>query len=212
MILEALKTESKSINEDLPGDSGMAFYFDFQYGALYVSMDLPEVEEIPNDKAVYLPSGNVSFKQKTMKEIQLDYVKCVCGLAFYVAGRLFNVNSAIGYIQINGFTQRINKASGVADDDYVYSVFFDREAFSRLGMQYIDPLEALREFPSRIKASATGVLSTILPFAIPGENDKNRGVFPKKEGKNRPLIEPVNVAVPKEETEELEKQPSKIDS
>lgn len=202
VILDALKTESANLNEDLPGDSGMAFYFDFQYGALYVSMDLPEVEEIPNDKAVYLPSGNVSFKQKTMKEIQLDYVKCICGLAFYVAGRLFNVNSAIDYIQINGFTQRINKANGVADDDYVYSVFFDREAFSLLGMKYIDPLEALREFPSRIKASATGVLSTILPFAIPGENDKNRGIFPQKEGKKRPIIEPVNVAPKKVDVED----------
>lgn len=202
VILDALKVESKSINEDIPGDSGMAFYLDYQYGALYVSLDLPEIEEIPNDKAVYLPSGNVSFKQKTMKEIQLDYVKCVCGLAFYVAGRLFNVNSAIDYIQINGFTQRINKASGVADDDYVYSVFFDREAFSLLGMQYIDPLEAMREFPSRIKASVTGVLSTILPFAIPGENDKNRGVFPQKEGKSRPVIGPATVTTPKEEIED----------
>lgn len=202
VILDALKAESANLNEDLPGDSGMAFYFDFQYGALYVSMDLPEVEEIPNDKAVYLPSGNVSFKQKTMKEIQLDYVKCICGLAFYVAGRLFNVNSAIDYIQINGFTQRINKANGVADDDYVYSVFFDREAFSLLGVKYIDPLEALREFPSRIKASATGVLSTILPFAIPGENDKNRGIFPQKEGKKKPIIEPVNVAPKKVDVED----------
>jgi len=201
-ILDALKAESKSINEDIPGDSGMAFYLDFQYGALYVSLDLPEVEEIPNDKAVYLPSGNVSFKQKTMKEIQLDYVKCVCGLAFYVAGRLFNVNSAIDYIQINAFTQRINKASGVVDDDYVYSVFFDREAFSLLGMQYIDPLEAMREFPSRIKASVTGVLSTILPFDIPRENDKNRGVFPQKEGKNSPIYGPAIVIAPKEDLED----------
>jgi len=202
VIMDALKVESKSVNEDLPGDSGMDFYFDFQFGALYVSLDLPEVEEIPNDKAVYLPSGNVSFKQKTMKEIQLDYVKCVCGLAFYVAGRLFNVNSAINFIQINGFSQRINKASGVANDDYVYSVFFDRESFSQLRMQYIDPLEAMREFPSRIKSSVTGVLSTIRPFVVPGENDKNRGVFPQKEGKTRPIIWPATVDASKEEIED----------
>ena len=181
-ILDALYAESKRIKKDVPGDFGILFHFDFEYNVLYVELDLPEVEEIPKDKAEYLPSGNVSFKQKTMKEVQLDYVKCICGLSFYVAGRLFNVNSFIDNIQISGYTQRINKATGVESNEYVYSVFFDREVFSLLNIEYIDPVEAIHEFPSRIKVSVSGILSTITPFSIPGENDKDRGLFPHREG------------------------------
>ncbi len=193
-IIAAIRTEANKINEDVPGDFGISFYFDSDYSVLYIELDLPEVEEIPKDKAVYLPSGNVSFKQKTVKEIQLDYVKCICGLAFYVAGRMFNANVTINYIQISGYTQRVNKATGVADNDYVYSVFFDKDSFSLLSVEYIDPLEALREFPSRIKASVTGVLSSISPFAIPGENDEGRGMFPQKEGRNNSFAAPVRKA------------------
>ena len=180
-IIDALYTESKRIEEVVPGDFGLNCNFDYEYGVVYVELDLPEIEEIPKDKAVYLPSGNVSFKQKTMKEIQLDYVKCICGLAFFVAGRFFNVNSSIEYIQVSGYTQRINKATGLEGNDYVYSVFFDRKTFSLLGIDNIDPLEAMRGFPSRVKASVTGILTTITPFAIPGENDECRGKFPQRD-------------------------------
>ncbi len=198
-IIDALHSESIKIEEVVPGDFGLNFHLDLEYGVLYVELDLPEVEEIPKDKAVYLPSGNVSFKQKTTKEIQLDYVKCICGLAFYVAGRFFNVNSSIEHIQVSGYTQRITKATGVLDNEYVYSVFFDKESFSILNVEYIDPVEAIYEFPVRIKASVTGVLTTITPFTIPGRNDKDRGVFPQKEVKNKPTTEPKPITEPIEE-------------
>lgn len=179
-IFNALKVESEKIAEDVPGDFGLTYDLDLEYGVLYVLLNLPEVEEIPKDKAVYLPSGNISFKQKTMKEIQIDYIRCICGLAFLVAGRLFNVNSSIHHIQISGFTQRTNKATGEIVNDYVYSVFFDKETFSHLNVEAIEPLEAMRGFPCRVKASVTGVLSTICPFPMLGDDDHERGRFPQK--------------------------------
>lgn len=185
-IIDALQAESKRIEGFVPGDFGLNFFFDYEYGVLYVELDLPEVEEIPKDKASYLPSGRISFKQKSMKEIQLDYVKCICGIAFFVTGRFFNVNSSIKYIQVSGYTQRINKVTGLRHNDYVYSVFFDKESFSHLNTEYIDPVEAMSAFPSRVKVSVTGILSTITPFAIPG-SDKDRGIFPQKEGDDEPL-------------------------
>lgn len=181
VVLDALRAESTIIGQDVPGDIVLTSTLDYEYGVLYVSLDLPEIEEIPKDKAVYLPSGNISFKLKTKKEIQMDYIKCVCGLAFFVTGRLFNVNSAIQYIQVSGYTQRINKGTGQTNEDYVYSVFFDRNAFSNLIVESIDPLEAMYGFPNRVKASVTGVLSTINPFSMPGETAYERGKFPQRE-------------------------------
>ena len=176
-ILHALKAESTRIEELVPGDFDLSFYFDYKNSALYVELDLPEVEEIPKDKAVYLPSGRVSFKQKTIKEIQLDYVKCICGLAFFVAGHMYNVNSSINIIQVSGYSQRINKSTGTNIDEYLYSVIFDRDAFSLLDNQHIEPLEALLAFPCRIKYSATGILSPINPFEIPDENELYKGYY-----------------------------------
>lgn len=175
LIIVGLKEEDVKLNDEIPGGFGLDFSFDQEYETLYVDLDLPEVEEIPRRKAEYLPSGNVSFKQKTQKEVQLDYVQCICGLAFLVAGRFFNVNCNIKYIQISGYTQRVNRATGEDGDDYVYTVFFDKESFSRLIVENIDPLLAMREFPCRIKASVTGILSSIIPFPVPGEEDFVRG-------------------------------------
>ena len=179
-VINALRTESDKISKEVPGNFALTYNIDLEYGILYVLLDLPEIEEIPKDKAVYLPSGKISFKQKTIKEVQLDYVRCICGLAFFVAGRLFNVNSAIQYIQISGFTQRINKATGETGDDYVYSVFFDREAFSLLNVKAIEPFEAIQRFPCRVKASVTGVLSTITPFTKLGDSNHERGKIPQR--------------------------------
>lgn len=180
-IVDSLKVVSNKIKNEVPGSFNLYFDLDSEYGVLYLILDLPEVEEIPKDKAVYLPSGNISFKQKTKKEIQLDYIKCICGLAFFVAGHFFNVNPITKYIQVSGYTQCINKASGTISDDYVYSVFFDKESFSHLNIEFIDPLEAMRSFPCRVKASLTGMLTTITPFLNPGEDGFERGKIPLKE-------------------------------
>ena len=188
-IIEGLKEEDVKLNDEIPGGFGLDFSLDLEYQTLYVDLDLPEVEDIPRRKAEYLPSGNVSFKQKTQKEVQLDYIQCICGLAFLVAGRFFNVNCNINYIQISGFTQRVNKATGEEGDDYVYTVFFDKKSFSRLIIDNIDPLLAMREFPCRIKASATGILSSIIPFPVPGEEDFVRGEKYRNEPKEAKFID-----------------------
>ena len=187
-IIDGLKEEDLKLNDEIPGGFGLDFSFDHEYETLYVDLDLPEIEEIPRRKAEYLPSGSVSFKQKTQKEVQLDYIQCICGLAFFVASRFFNVNANIKYIQISGYTQRVNRATGEDGDDYVYSVFFDKEAFSRLIIENIDPLLAMREFPCRIKASATGILTSIVPFPVPGEEDFVRGEKYRKEPKETKFV------------------------
>lgn len=204
-IIDGLKEEDVKLNDEIPGGFGLDFSFDQEYETLYVDLDLPEVEEIPRRKAEYLPSGNVSFKQKTQKEVQLDYIQCICGLAFLVAGRFFNVNCNIKYIQISGYTQRVNKATGEDSDDYVYTVFFDKESFSRLIIENIDPLLAMRQFPCRIKASATGILSSIIPFPVPGEEDFVRGEKYRNEPKEAKYVD-----VEPTEDNVLETEPSDI--
>ena len=195
-IIDGLKEEDVKLNDEIPGGFGLDFSLDLEYQTLYVDLDLPEVEDIPRRKAEYLPSGNVSFKQKTQKEVQFDYIKCICGLAFLVAGRFFNVNCNIKYIQISGFTQRVNRATGEEGDDYVYTVFFDKESFSRLIIENIDPLLAMREFPCRIKVSATGILSSIVPFPVPEEEGFVRG----ERYRNEPKETADYYSAPKEES------------
>ena len=143
------------------------FSLDYQYeesGALYIDLDLPEIEDLPTEKANILASGKVSIKQKTQKEQKQDYGQCVAGLGFFFAGCFFNISPKIEKILISGYTQRLSKQTGNIEDQYVYSTLFDRDTFGKLNVSQIDPIEAMNNFKNRIDITKTFELKTIEPL------------------------------------------------
>ena len=118
---------------------------------------------MPNEVARTLKSGKVSVKTKTQKKAALDYSNCVCGLAFFFSGMLFNVSTRIKQIHISGYTQRLNKKTNVINDDYVYSVLFDRDTFTHLYYRNITPVEQIQRFPHLLNITASNVMKTINP-------------------------------------------------
>ena len=180
-VAKALKEEVSMFT--IPGDFGLEFFLDLVNDSVYVDVDLPEIKDIPSSKAEVKINGVLSYREKTLAETQKDYLRCVCGIAFYIAGHFFNVNMNIKNVQVSGYTQRVNRSRGDFEDDYVYSVFFDKEAFSQLRFYSLDPVKAIREFPVRINILYTGNLGTIMPFPSPGDVDYVRGVKPQREDK-----------------------------
>ena len=139
----------------------MTFEYDGA-GNLLLDTDLPEVENviIPENKKV-LKSGEISTKEKKVKDINTEYNGAVIGLAFNLAARVFNTSPVIKNIKVIGFTQRVDKANGNVRDFYVYDINFDRTTFGSLNLQSIDVIEALKNFKHTVKLSKEKELEEI---------------------------------------------------
>lgn len=149
---------------ELPVDFSLQYDYDEHKGLLWVDLDLPEIEDIPEVKAVELKSGQVKAKDKSQKEVRQDYVTCVFGLGVFFSSYLFCLSSHIGQIVISGYTQRRNDRSGEIEDRYVYSVIFDRDAFENGRHKKEEPFTFCQRFRNRCNLLSTGELKAIDPY------------------------------------------------
>lgn len=149
----------------LPVEFSVNYEYSQEKGHLMVDLDIPEIEDLPKDKANILASGKLSIKPKTQKESKEDYVRCVIGLAFFFAGSFFNTSTSINKILVSAYTQRLSKKSGAVEDQYVYSVIFDRSQFASLSIPNIEPIEAVANFRHVFEATKTFEMKTIMPLA-----------------------------------------------
>ena len=132
---------------------------------IFLDIDLPEIEDFPNKKAQRLSSGKISIKDKTQKELKEHYFTSIAGMSVYFASIAFTAAPIIEKVLVSGYTQRINKATGNTEDEYVYSVVYDKEGFSKLKMESIDPKMTIQSFENRLEISKTYDLKTIQPIA-----------------------------------------------
>lgn len=142
------------------------FNLEYEYqsdGCMMVDLDLPEIEDIPDQKAVEMADGTVKSKQKSLRELRTDYVKCVFGLAVYFAGNIFNISPYIEQVCVSGYTQRRSR-TGDLQDEYVYSVKFNREGFEGVDFEQTDAVDFCMQFENRCNVSPAGEMKTIEPY------------------------------------------------
>ena len=128
-----------------------------------VDLDLPEIEDMPQDKLTQLADGTLKIKKKSQKESREDYKTCVFGLGEYVAGNVFGLVPAAERIAVSAYTQRRSEKTGDAEDVFIYSVVFERNAFKK-GYQKKEPAEFCDGMKSRYYVLASGVMKQIAPF------------------------------------------------
>ncbi len=148
----------------LPVEFSVSYEYHPEYNQLKVDIDLPEIENMPQAKANILSSGKISIKQKTQKELKHEYAQCVSGMAFYLGGTFFNISTNIKEILISGYTQRMNKANGILEDQYIYSLKLNRDKFPTLTFENIDAIEAFSNFENHRSMSASYDFKTITPW------------------------------------------------
>lgn len=141
------------------------FFIDFEYNEktkrFFIDLDLPEIEHLPTETASILKSGKLSVKNKSDKQLREEYAKCVTGLGLLVAGISFMTSAGIENIEISAYTQRTDKKNGKTKDDYIYSIQFDREIFSNLNYNKIDPILAFENFNHTMDLSKSFIFKTI---------------------------------------------------
>lgn len=149
----------------LPVDFNLQY--EYKEENLYIDLDLPEIEDLPQEKAVSLSNGTTKKKAKTQKELKEDYINCVFGLAMFFAGHFFNVSPKIKNIIISGYTQRSNTTISEPTDEYVYSIKFTRDIFESQKISEISkPYDFCMAFENRCNLTSTLVLKKIEPFEI----------------------------------------------
>lgn len=134
-------------DENLPMDFFVDFAYDESNGKILIDLDLPEIEDIPDQKIVLTSTGKKSIRLKGQTDLRTDYVHCIFGLAAYVAFAIFNISLKIKNVEISGFTQRKEKNSAVATDQYVFVVDFSRDLFSTIDFSKLSALQVMDLFP-----------------------------------------------------------------
>jgi hypothetical protein len=137
---------------------------------IFMDVDLPEIEDIPNKTASVPQRGyKLSVKDMSNTEIQKLYMRHVHGIGFRIIGETFAALPKTSQVVLSGFSQRPDRSTGIVSDEYLYSVRVDRNSWSRINFDNLQPLdvvEALAQFELLRNMSKTGVFKTIEPFAI----------------------------------------------
>ncbi|MGN0995339.1 MAG: DUF4236 domain-containing protein [Candidatus Ventricola sp.] len=128
-----------------------------------IDLDLPEIEDMPQDKLTELADGTLKIKKKTQKESRADYQTCVFGLGAYVAAHVLNLAPAARQAVVSAYTQRRNEKTGDVEDVFIYSVVYTRDAFCK-GYQQQEPEAFAGKLRSRYYVLSSGVMKGIAPF------------------------------------------------
>ena len=132
-------------------------------GAIMIDLDLPEIEDMPQNTLSQLADGTVKIRKKTQKQQREDYRTCVFGLGEFVASNVFAVVPQAGKVVVSAYTQRRNEKTGEVEDTFIYSVIFERGSFTK-DYQTRDPYDFCGELTSRFYILASGVMKPITPF------------------------------------------------
>lgn len=148
-------------DDELPMEYFVDAVYDEANGKVYVDLDLPEIEDVPNQKITLTSTGKKSIRQKSQTDLRTDYANCILGLAMNVAFSIFNVSLKISEVEIMGYTQRKEDNSAIATDQYVFVINFDRDTFSKIDFNRLSPTQILNFFQHHILLSKSFVLKQI---------------------------------------------------
>ena len=139
--------------------------YELEDDALYVDLDLPEIENINTNYPV-VKDLKLVYKKKTNAELKEEYARTVLSLAIFLSANFFNVSPYITTVVFSGFTTIRNK-DGDLVDQYIYSVKFTRDVFENTDLSKIDePYEFVLQFQNRINMSKTYTFKAIKPYEM----------------------------------------------
>ena len=130
---------------------------------VFLDIDLPLIDELPENELIRLESGNLREKKKTQTTLKSEYKTLVLSLAIFISSHVFNISPSIQNIVISGYTQRREK-DGQYNYEYIYSILFSRNRFEKQKLNSVDPIDFCMSFENRINSTSTMILKSIKPF------------------------------------------------
>ena len=136
-----------------------------------VDIDLPEIEELPRKTASVPARGyKLSIKELSATRHQQLYLRHIHSIGFRIIGEVFSVLPKSAEVVLSGYSQRSDKATGIIQDQYLYSVRVNRRDWAGINfanLPKLDAHEALGCFDIRREITKSGVCKEIIPFDEP---------------------------------------------
>jgi len=135
---------------------------------LALDVDLPEIEDLPAGEAKPGTDGLVVQPLSETRK-RRHYAAHIHGILFRLIGEGFAALQRVEQITASGYSQRLSKATGHAEDQYLLSVRVTRDGWHRLNfsdLAQIDPVEALPLVASDTtrKMTKTGIFTPVAPL------------------------------------------------
>ncbi len=136
---------------------------------VYLDVDLPEIEDLPDQEARIAKSGlKILVKDRSETQRRKEYMQHVHAIGFRLAGEVFHLLPTVDLVVLSGYSQRPDKTTGQIRDDYLYSVRIDRSKWEVVNfdqLQAVDVLECLGAMEIQREMTKTGVFKPIEPYA-----------------------------------------------
>lgn len=149
-----------------------------------IHVQLYPLESIPVQRSTLLKTGRLSYRNRSQKDVREDDARAMASLMLLYAALSFDSLPAATLLNISAFRRAVDPATGHDADLCMASLIFDRAGFTKLKLDRLDPIAALRSFPCRFSCSAAFLLKPVEPFSpeeVLGEEDlESSGAGSKK--------------------------------
>ena len=166
---EVLSAEIEHL--DWPRETRIDFQIDARRLCVQLNVDIPELDAMPRRSARLGANGQrLLVKNKSQKQIRLDYARHIHGTCLRIAGAVFASLPAIKQLEISAYSPHTGTDNDDAADQYLLAMSIKRRAFSKLNfarLDQLDPVVALDKFDLRRDMTKSGLLRPIEPFGEP---------------------------------------------
>ncbi len=147
------------IEEAEPFKELVEFGSEFEIGTdgpeyIVAEFNIKEEEIIPDTMVTLTASGKVSEKAMTKTAYYAMLQDYVCSVMIRIARDMFAL-LPVDRVIVHAVDTGINSATGNQEDLTYVSVIFDRERFSNMNLEAIDPSDALESFDHNMKFGKT---------------------------------------------------------
>lgn len=146
----------------LPVQIGIDFEYDENQKILFLDIDLPEIEDLP-DSYYEWNQNQLKSKKKTKTVLQEEYACVIFGLILYIASNAFDLSPYIEKILMAGYTQR-RDSKGNLNGDYIFSMKWNRNQFEGKDISQVNAIDFCMNTENRCLLSKTYQFKTIEPY------------------------------------------------
>lgn len=148
---------------ELPVEISVVYDWIPETNVMMLDVELPMIEDMPDTIMTKTDTGNLKEKKKTQFELKEEFSILVFGLAMFLSANAFNVSPAVKHVLISAYTKRRDK-EGNLNEEYIYSIKFDRSKFEKKNMSMFDPKVFCMTTENRCNMTSTMLFKAIKPF------------------------------------------------
>lgn len=109
-----------------------------------ISVDsFQDFSEYSDYKIGITPTGKISQRHKTLKELQTEYAQNIASLAFICAASLFNITMDAESVLVSCYVDYIDEATGNEKTGCIYSIIVPRNLMKTYKMENLNTVAAL---------------------------------------------------------------------